>query len=157
MVVIFKDYSRPVQHINTIPMESIDLVKDWLDSVDIAYYEGNLNLQWGTIMKTVQADPHEFYKTGGWGFLSTESDSDNEGQESEEESAFEMDESDFVSEASSEAESDFDENASQEAEEEEMSEVSEGEDWDELERKAARKDRERGDEDDVNATKRRKR
>jgi nucleosome binding factor SPN SPT16 subunit len=157
MVVIFKDYSRPVQHINTIPMESIDLVKDWLDSVDIAYYEGNLNLQWGTIMKTVQADPHEFYKTGGWGFLSTESDSDNEDQESEEESAFEMDESDFTSEASSEADSDFDENASQEAEEEEMSEVSEGEDWDELERKAARKDRERGDEDDGNARKRRKR
>jgi FACT complex subunit SPT16 len=157
MVVIFKDYSRPVQHINTIPMESIDLVKDWLDSVDIAYYEGNLNLQWGTIMKTVQTDPHEFFKTGGWGFLSTESDSENEDQESEEESAFEMDESDFASEVSSEAESDFDENASEEAEEEEMSDVSEGEDWDELERKAAKKDRDRGDEDEGNAKKRRKR
>src|ERR1700712_4168151 len=40
MVVVFKDYTRPVQHINTIPMESIDLVKDWLDSVEILFFEG---------------------------------------------------------------------------------------------------------------------
>ena len=60
MVVIFKDYSRTPQHINTIPMESIDQVKDWLDSVEIPFYEGALNLQWQTIMKTVVADPHEF-------------------------------------------------------------------------------------------------
>jgi nucleosome binding factor SPN SPT16 subunit len=157
MVVVFKDYSRPVQHINTIPMESIDLVKDWLDSVEIPVYEGNLNLQWGTIMKTVQADPHEFFKTGGWGFLSTETGSEDEEEESEEESAFEMDESDFASEESSEAESNFDENASQEAEDEEMSDVSEGEDWDELERKAARKDRDRGEEEDEGKNRKRKR
>ena len=31
MIIVFKDYKRPVQHVNTIPMESIDAVKDWLN------------------------------------------------------------------------------------------------------------------------------
>jgi len=157
MVIVFKDYSRPVQHINTIPMESIDLVKDWLDSVEISFFEGNLNLQWGTIMKTVQADPHEFFKTGGWSFLSSEDNSDNEMDESEEESAFEMEESDFGSDISSDAVSDFDDNASRETEGGDLSDVSEGEDWDEMERKAARKDRERGEEEEETASKPKKR
>lgn len=156
MVIVFKDYSRPVQHINTIPVESIDPVKEWLDSMDLSVYEGALNLQWGTIMKTVQADPHEFFKTGGWSFLSTDSDDEGD-EESEPESVFEMDASDFASDASSEDESDFDENASEEAENDDMSEVSDGEDWDELERKAARKDQERGEDEDEGQSKKRRR
>jgi hypothetical protein len=31
-------------------------VKDWLDSVDIAFTEGPLNLNWTTIMKTVVSE-----------------------------------------------------------------------------------------------------
>lgn len=147
MVIVFKDYKRPVQHINTIPMESIDAVKDWLNGVEMPFYEGNLNLQWGGIMKTVQEDTHAFFKFGGWSFLANESEDEDGEQESSEESAFEMDESDFGSEASSEEESDFDENASQEAEADEMSDEEEGEDWDELEKNAARKDREAAAED----------
>jgi nucleosome binding factor SPN SPT16 subunit len=147
MVVIFKDFSRSVQHINTIPMESIDQVKDWLDSVEIPYYEGALNLQWPTIMKTVLADPHAFFEGGGWSFLSSESDSENE-EESEEESAFEMDEDDFAATEESSAESDYDDNASADAEEDEdVSEVSEAESWGELERKAAKSDKQRPADD----------
>lgn len=146
LVVVYKDFSRPPQHINTIPVESLDQVKEWLDSVDIPYSEGPLNLQWPTIMKTVQADPHEFFASGGWSFLEAESDDEEEAES--EESAFEMDESDFGSESESEDESDFDENASAEASEEEVSQdETDGEDWDELEKKAAKKDRD-GDLDD---------
>ena len=79
-----------------------------------------------------------------WSFLANDSEDEDGEDESEEESAFEMDESDFGSEASSEDESDFDENASQEAEDDAVSDDDEGEDWDELEKKAARKDREAG-------------
>jgi nucleosome binding factor SPN SPT16 subunit len=146
MVIVFKDFHRPVQHINTIPMESIDAVKDWLDSQDLSYYEGNLNLQWGTIMKTVQEDPHEFFKTGGWKFLSTD-DSEDEGEESEEESAFE-EEDDFAEDESSEDESDFSAVADDDEEDAEMSDVSEAPSWDELERKAAKKDKGAADSDD---------
>jgi nucleosome binding factor SPN SPT16 subunit len=104
MVVIFKDFTRAPAHINTIPVESLDGVKDWLDSVDIPFSEGPLNLNWGTIMKTLVADPHAFFAEGGWSFLAAESDGESDEEE--------------------------------------------GEDWDELEKKAARKDREGGMDDE---------
>lgn len=144
MVVVFKDFTRAPAHINTIPVESLDSVKDWLDSVDIPYSEGPLNLNWATIMKTVIADPHTFFADGGWSFLSTESDSEDD-EEEEEESAFEVSEEDLASDESSEDESEFDDAASAEASDE-VSEDDEsgGEDWDELEKKAKKKDRESG-------------
>jgi nucleosome binding factor SPN SPT16 subunit len=159
MVVVFKDFTRPPQHINTIPVESLDSVKDWLDSVEIPFSEGPLNLQWSTIMKTVQADPHAFFADGGWSFLAAESDSEG-AESSEEESAFEMSGSELAaSESESDDESDFDENASAEASDEEVSgEDSEGEDWDELEKKAKRKDRESGlDDEEKSSGRKRKR
>lgn len=157
MVIVFKDFNRPPAHVNTIPVESLDAVKDWLDSVEIPFSEGPLNLNWATIMKTVTSDPHEFFAGGGWSFLASESDSEDEGSE-EEESAFEMSESELAeSESESEDESEFDENASAEASEEEASgEDSEGEDWDELERKAKKKDRESGLDDEEKVKKPRK-
>ncbi|KAK3674398.1 FACT complex subunit spt16 [Recurvomyces mirabilis] len=151
MVIVFKDFTRQPAHINTIPVESLDSVKDWLDSVDIPYSEGPLNLNWATIMKTIVTDPHVFFKDGGWSFLAAESDSEGEDEE-EEESAFEASGDDLASE-SSEDESDFDDDASAEASEEDVSDDEEGEDWDEMEKKAAKKDREGGLEDEEKSAK----
>lgn len=159
MVIVFKDFHRPPAHINTIPVESLDNVKEWLDSVEIPYSEGPLNLNWPTIMKTVTSDPHQFFVDGGWSFLAAESDDEDADEESEE-SAFEMSDSELAaSEVSSEEDSDFDEEASAEASDEDASDVSDdevGEDWDELEKKAKRKDREGGLEDDDAPKKKRK-
>ncbi|KAK5239896.1 FACT complex subunit spt16, partial [Cryomyces antarcticus] len=115
MVLVYSDFSKPPAHINTIPVESLDAVKDWLDSVEIPFTEGPLNLNWSQIMKTVIADPHEFFNSGGWNFLGA--DSDDEGStEIEEESAFEISDDELASDAeSSEDESEFDDNASAEA------------------------------------------
>jgi nucleosome binding factor SPN SPT16 subunit len=144
MVVVFKDYNRPPVHINTIPVESLDPVKDWLDSVDIPFSEGPLNLNWATIMKTVTSDPHQFFADGGWSFLSTESDDEGEDDE-EEESAFEVSESELAISDESSDESAFDDKASEEMSDEgSEDEFSEGESWDELDKKAAKKDREDG-------------
>lgn len=156
MVCVFKDFRRPQVQINTIPVESLENVKDWLDSVNITYTEGPLNLNWGTIMKTVIADPHQFFKDGGWSFLTMESDNESDDEE-EEESAFEMSDSELaVSDESSEDESDFDDDAS--ADEGSASDdESGGEDWDELEKKAKKKDREGGLEDEDSGGKKKKR
>ncbi|KAH8671213.1 FACT complex subunit spt-16 [Xylariales sp. PMI_506] len=156
LVFVFKDFSRPPAHINTIPVESLEDVKEWLDSSDIAYTEGPLNLNWPTIMKTVTADTHGFFADGGWSFLANESDDEQE-EEEEEESAFEIseDELDEASE-SSEEDSDFDSNASDEASDEDGSDDDEGEDWDEMEKKAKRKDRESGLEEEDRSRKKRK-
>ncbi|KAK2787451.1 FACT complex subunit spt16 [Emmonsiellopsis sp. PD_33] len=157
MVFVFKDFHRPPVHINTIPVESLEGVKDWLDSVDIAFSEGPLNLNWGAIMKTVTSDPHGFFVDGGWSFLGAESDSEE--SEEEEESAFEMSESELgASEESSEDESEFDDDASADASEGFSGDEDEsgGEDWDELEKKAKKKDRESA-LDDSDKGKKRKR
>lgn len=151
MVLVFKDFNRPPAHINTIPVESLDAVKDWLDSCEIPFTEGPLNLNWAPIMKTVTMDPHAFFADGGWSFLQAESDDEDGGEESEQESDFEVDDSELGSESESEDESDFDENASAEAsdEDDDASDVSAGEDWDELERKADKADKQRKTEEEV--------
>ena len=161
MVFVFKDFARAPYHINTIPVEFLDQVKDFLDSSDIAYSEGPLNLNWPTIMKTVTADTHQFFVDGGWGFLQENSDDENGEEESEEESAFEMDddEMDEVSESSEEG-SDFGSNASDDDDDDaELDSEDEGEDWDEMEKKAKKRDRESAldDEDRGGKKKQRKR
>lgn len=157
MVLVFKDFHRPPYHINTIPVESLENVKEWLDSVNIPFSEGPLNLNWPTIMKTVTADTHQFFVDGGWSFLQTETD-DEDAEDESEESAFEISDDELLSsDESSDEDSNFDSNASDEASEEENDEdASEGEDWDELEKKAKRKDRESGLEDDEKPRKKRK-
>lgn len=145
---VFKDFHRPPAHVNTIPVESLEGVKDWLDSVDIAYTEGPLNLNWTTIMKTVVSDPYGFFADGGWSFLSADSDSEG-GSGDEEESAFELSDSELNGpDESSEEESEFDDAASAEASEEFSGDEESGEDWDELEKKASKKDKDGPNEDD---------
>ncbi|KAI1270499.1 FACT complex subunit SPT16 [Xylariaceae sp. FL1019] len=156
LVFVFKDFTRTPFHVNTIPVESLEDVKEWLDSSDLAFSEGPLNLNWPTIMKTVTQDTHAFFVDGGWSFLAN--DSDDEGsEEDEEESNFEVSEAELEDASeSSEDDSDFDSNASDEASEEGSDEEEEGEDWDELEKKAKRKDRESGLEEEDNRKKRRR-
>lgn len=128
MVFVFKDFQRPPYHINTIPVESLENVKEWLDSVNIPFSEGPLNLNWPTIMKTVTADTHQFFVDGGWSFLQTETD-DEDAEEESEESAFEISDNELMaSDESSDEDSDFDSNASADASEEgsEDEDVSEG-------------------------------
>ncbi|KAG5354700.1 FACT complex subunit SPT16 [Yarrowia sp. B02] len=133
LVFVYKDFNKPVTHINSIPVDQLDAVKDWLNEVEIPYSEGPVNLNWGSIMKTVVADPQEFFTSGGWSFLDLESDDE---EQEEEESEFEVsddepededeDSEEFASEDDSEG--DFD------------SEEESGEDWDELEKQAAAED-----------------
>jgi len=135
---VFKDFARPVVHINSVPVESLESVKDWLNGTGIAFTEGPLNLNWVQIMKTVTSDPHQFFVDGGWKFLSTESDEDDS-EEEDPESEYEESESDFSDGSDSDDNFGNDEDASEDIDSE-ASDFSEGESWDELEEKARRKD-----------------
>jgi len=160
LVFVFKDFARAPYHINTIPVESLEDVKEFLDSSDIAFTEGPLNLNWPTIMKTVTADTHQFFADGGWSFLQTASDNEDGSEEEEEESAFEISESELEEASeSSEEDSDYGSNASDDVSEDAGSdEDDEGESWDELERKAKKRDRESNlDDEDRGKKKQRKR
>ncbi|CCE72790.1 Piso0_000384 [Millerozyma farinosa CBS 7064] len=139
LVFVFKDFNRPVVHINTIPMEVLEDVKSWLTDVDIPISEGRMNLNWTPIMKTIQSDPYQFFVNGGWNFLTGEGDSSDEDEE-EEESEFEVSDENPSDEDVASEESAYSE-ASSDSEGSYEEESDNGDDWDELERKAANEDK----------------
>ncbi len=163
MVFVFSDFSRAPMHVTSIPTTSLDDVKQWLDSVDICVTEGAVNLNWGAIMKTVNEDPYDFFVEGGWGFL--QADSDDEGSDASEsgsEFGSDMDDGQEETDVESDSGSDFGDSAEDESGSEGFEDESdEGEDWDELERKAARADekkrRQDGGSDDEDTGKKGKR
>jgi len=145
LVFVFKNLT--FTHINTIPMESLDTIKGWLDSCNIKYYEGNSNLNWAKVIETIKKDPEVFYGEGGWEMLNTENNEDEESEE-EESSDFEPEEIEVDKDESDESvysgEVDDDEDSVEEGEEE----LEDAPDWEELEEEAKRQDSERGAFDD---------
>ncbi|KAK9717864.1 FACT complex subunit spt16, variant 2 [Basidiobolus ranarum] len=137
LVFVFKDYARQPFHTNTIPMTQLDNVKEWLDSVDVPFTEGPLNLNWNTIMKTINEDQAAFFQDGGWSFLRNDSDAENSDASEEMESEFEMESDDFAESSSNDSSIDSDDHSeSGSGSDEDES----GEDWDELEEKARKYD-----------------
>ncbi|KAF8337624.1 FACT complex subunit SPT16 [Cantharellus anzutake] len=149
MVLIFRDFNRPPIQINSIPSSQLDNVREWLDSVEVPVGENAVNLNWSQIMKTINDSPYEFFKDGGWAFLTGGNASDVEEEEvGEEESEFDADAADFAS-SSSETDSTEYSDASDDSDEDfgaGSGSESEGQDWDELERRAARADQKRKEE-----------
>ncbi|KAG6553865.1 hypothetical protein Mapa_004782 [Marchantia paleacea] len=149
MAIVFKDFKRDVMRIDAIPSQSLDGIKEWLNSMNIKYYESRMNLNWRPILKTILDDPEKFIVDGGWEFLNMEgSDSDSEKSEESDEGYEPSD----AEEPSEESEDDSDDESvvesDDEEEEDEDSEEEEGLTWDELEAKAKREDKEKGDESD---------
>lgn len=145
MVFVYKDFNKPVTHVNTVPIESLDFLKQWLTDMDIPYTVSTINLNWGTIMKSLQEDPHQFFLDGGWSFLATGSDDEGSDESEEEISEYEASEEDPSDESaiSEDEYSEDDDDISDEGSEDFSGGDSEeeGEDWDELEKKAAKADR----------------
>jgi len=144
LVLVFKDFTRAPLHLNSIPSMQLDDVKNWLDSVDIPIAEGPVNLNWGPIMKTINDSPHDFFQGGGWTFLGGTGDESEQEEETETESEFEAESLQASSETASNVGSVQDDfNASDDEGSESDFEESEGEDWDELEKRAAKSDKKR--------------
>ncbi|XP_039602013.1 FACT complex subunit SPT16 [Polypterus senegalus] len=161
IVIVYKDYNKKVTMINAVPINSLDPIKDWLNSCDIKYTEGVQSLNWTKIMKTIVDDPEGFFEQGGWSFLDPESEgsgAEDNGSESElEDETFnpsadedEGEEDDSDEDYSSETE-DTDYSASLGSDEES------GKDWDELEEEARKADRESRYEEVEEPSRKRKR
>ncbi|SCU95344.1 LADA_0G15082g1_1 [Lachancea dasiensis] len=144
MVFVYKDFSKPVTHINTVAIEEIELLKSWLTDVDIPFAVSTINLKWSTIMKSMQDDPHQFFLEGGWSFLVAGSDDEGSDESEEEISEYEASDDDPSDESAVSEEEDYSEDMSDGGSDDASADESEeeGEDWDELEKKAARADRE---------------
>ncbi|CAH9078968.1 unnamed protein product [Cuscuta europaea] len=159
MAIVFKDFKRDVMRIDSIPIASLDGIKEWLDTTDIKYYESKLNLNWRPILKTIIDDPQRFIDEGGWEFLNLDgSDSETDNTE---DSDGEFEPTDDEPESESEAEESDSESLESEdhdddEEEAEESEEEEGKTWEELEKEASYADREKGDESDSEDERRRR-
>lgn len=144
LVFVYKDFKKPVTHINTIPIESLDFLKQWLTDMDIPYAISTINLKWSTIMQSLQEDPHQFFLDGGWSFLNANSDEEGSDESEEEISEYEASEEEPEDESAYSDEDDYSEDISDGSYSGADSEEEEGEDWDELEKKAAKADRTAG-------------
>uniref|UniRef100_A0A8C4QTG7 FACT complex subunit n=1 Tax=Eptatretus burgeri TaxID=7764 RepID=A0A8C4QTG7_EPTBU len=85
MVIVYKDYGRKVTMINAVPINSLDPIKEWLNSCDLKYTEGVQSLNWTKIMKTIIDDPEGFFEQGGWSFLNPDSEAGDDLEASESE------------------------------------------------------------------------
>ncbi|CAM39859.1 transcription factor-like protein [Leishmania braziliensis MHOM/BR/75/M2904] len=152
MSLILKDYNKPVITINSIPRNSLEHIKDWCLSARLYYMETTVNPNWRTTMKEIREDPdwNPWLRGEGWSVLNNEtneeddeeddggdSDSDSTYYEDEDDESSESDDSSWLEDEESDVESDSD-----------ASDESSAASWDELERRAAAKDRQSGYSDD---------
>lgn len=140
MVFVFKDF-HTTKRICSIPRETLDSIKDWLDQVDILFSEGVMSLNWNMVLAEIRKDFPKFLEEGGWAFL--RDDDDGEGEDSEDDSAFEAsiknDEGSSEGECSIEGDEDGESSASY-SEDDDVSDVI---DFEEEERKEAERMRQK--------------
>lgn len=150
IVLIYKDYKKPVTQINSVPMTQLDSVKRWLNEVDLPFFEVGFNLNWKEVMNTIMSSPNQFFvQDGGWSFLEPEEAASGEEEEESEPGEEEFSVSDEEPEDESE---EFSEegSASDDFEESEAASESEaGEDWSDLEEEAKREDRRKDKKEDL--------
>ena len=162
IVLVNKDFSKPVWKIDMVPNSDKDAIQDWLTDMEISYTEGPMNLNWKSIMSTVAQD-ERFYmdteedevteKEAGWSFLRLygQGDSDDDHDSAEDDSDF-GEGGDESQEESEESEEEFDEESEDESDFDADEDLEEqGMDWEDMERQAIMDDKRKrpsGDGDD---------
>jgi nucleosome binding factor SPN SPT16 subunit len=83
MAIIYKDY-HTFKRINSIPRESIEQIKSYLNEIGIVFSEGVVPINWNSVLQSIREDFQAFIDNGGWRFLQDDQD---EGAEEGEDSA----------------------------------------------------------------------
>ena len=145
LVFIYRDFANH-KRISSIPMEQLDMIKEWLNESDVFYTEGPISLQWNNILTQIRLDIGGFLESGGWSFLKENDEGGDE--DSEDGSDGNFDEAKEVEELGSEVEdsddsggSDFDDGSAASSSVKTDSEE-EGDDWDTMERKTIERENE---------------
>ncbi|EPZ34080.1 FACT complex subunit Spt16p/Cdc68p domain-containing protein [Rozella allomycis CSF55] len=145
LVFVFKNHNLQPVHINSIPMNSLEHIKDWLDSMDVAYAEAPVNFNWNNLLKVVKEDPIGFYEMGGWNFARGDDVEQQDEEHVSSESGSEFNDEQFNESESNESDFDDDEEFDEDddAEEDEDEEDEDGLDWDDLEEQTRREEKEK--------------
>ena len=142
MAIIFKDFTT-VKRINSIPIEHIEQIKQFLDETGIIYSEGAVAMNWTNVLNQIRTEFEAFLEAGAWRFLQDNGNSEDEEDEDksfdvedDEDGEDEDEESDF---SEDEDDDEYSSDSGDPEDEEELSE--EGLSWDEMERQAEEEDR----------------
>ena len=140
MAIVYKDFTT-FKRINSIPIENIETIKDYLDEIGVIYSESITPINWTNVLAHIRDNFMDFLDDGGWCFLSNDGEEGEEGEDEDEDESFHSEDDE---EEEDESESDFEDDdedysSSSLESEEELSE--EGVSWDEMERQAEEEDR----------------
>lgn len=80
MSIIYKDF-QTFKQIVSIPRESIDEIKTYLNEIGIIFSEGVVPMNWNEVLKQIRDDFEGFLEEGGWRFLQDKNDANEEGEE----------------------------------------------------------------------------
>ena len=68
MAIIFRDFAT-FRRINSIPIEHIEDIKNYLDEIGIIYSDSVVPMNWANILQQIREDFEAFLEDGGWTFL----------------------------------------------------------------------------------------
>jgi nucleosome binding factor SPN SPT16 subunit len=68
MAIIFKDF-HTFKRINSIPRESIDEIKSYLNKIGVIFSEGVVPMNWNATLTQIRTEFEDFINEGGWRFL----------------------------------------------------------------------------------------
>ncbi|KAL0489890.1 dre4 [Acrasis kona] len=141
IVFVLKDYNKPVVSVNIIPIQKLDDIKNWLNQMEIKYFEGVANLAWANILKTIRDDRANWDPWSadkGWNsFLNLDDGQDDDDPEDNEEDDYNPSEDDGDESEDYNSEQDTDDDDEYAVDDD----SDEGVDWDEMEKDAEKSDR----------------
>lgn len=144
MAIVYKDF-QTFKRINSIPRESFEDIKTYLNEIGIIFSEGVVPMNWNTLLQRLRDDFEAFLDNGGWRFLQDEeNDADEEGEQEDSEL---QDDPEFKDDYGAESEgSDVGSDFSDDEDDDDYSsevddDVSEALSWTELDKKALEEDR----------------
>ncbi|KCZ75874.1 hypothetical protein H311_03139, partial [Anncaliia algerae PRA109] len=133
VVFVFKDKKKAPITIMSISADSIQDLKEFLDSKNVIFLETRVNIQWPNLIKTIMEDPLSFYENNAWyELLNPEMSEESESSTDLDETSFEED---SPEEDDEESDSGFAEEEEEESTFEEESEEESSEESDEYEYK----------------------
>jgi nucleosome binding factor SPN SPT16 subunit len=80
MAIIYKDF-QTFKHINSIPRESIDEIKSYLNEIGVIYSEGVVPMNWNAVLTQIREGFDDFLDEGAWRFLQDNPDEGEGGED----------------------------------------------------------------------------
>ena len=131
-VIIFKDFTS-FKRIDSIPIEYLEELKSYFDSIDVIYAESAMPLKWKDVLQSMRENFEDNLEAGVWKDILEDASDEEEGEDSADvDPEADYGSEDGEDESASDISSDYSGESSDVVSEEDLSE--EGLSWDELDK-----------------------